>query len=193
MRWRDVGRHLSIGLGVAVHVHAVSRPVAVADLSTGERAQLPSAARRQQEWLLGRAALKKLMNGGDTSGIRFPDRCLSLTHAAGRAVAASCRGSQAGLGVDYEGWRTVDPRTARFFLQEHEERDGADLLRLWTVKEALYKATPDNGQVAFLDYGMMSSEARAGAAVDRVGRNFRYASAPVASGWLTVAVCHGPG
>ncbi|MBW3611822.1 MAG: hypothetical protein KY438_09875 [Actinobacteria bacterium] len=187
-----MGRHLSIRLGVAVQVHAVSRPVAVADLSPGERAQLPSAARRQQEWLLGRAALKKLMDGGDTSGVRFPDRCLSLTHAAGRAVAASCRGGQAGLGVDYEGWHTVDPRTARFFLQEHE-RDGADLLRLWTVKEALYKATPDNGQVAFLDYGVLRPEALYGAAVDRAGRDFRYASAPVGSGWLTVAVCHGPG
>lgn len=192
MRWRDVERHLSIGLGVAVQVHAVGRPVAVTDLSTGERDQLPSGARRQQEWLLGRAALKKLMDGGDTSGVRFPDRCLSLTHAAGLAVAASCRGGQAGVGVDYEGWHTVDPRSARFFLQEHE-RDGADLLRLWTVKEALYKATPDNGQVAFLDYGMVDPEALGGAAVDRAGRDFCYASAAVGSGWLTVAVCHGPG
>ncbi len=193
MRWRDVGTHLSIGLGVPVQVHAVSRPVAVADLSTGERAQLPRSDRRQQEWLLGRAALKKLMDGGDTSGVRFPNRCLSLTHAAGSAVAASCRGGQVGLGVDYEGWHAVDPRTARFFLQEHEDRDGTDLLRLWTVKEALYKATPDNGKAAFVDYGVMSPEVLAGAALDRAGRAFRYASAPVGSGWLTVAVCHGPG
>ena len=191
MQWRDVEGQLSASLGATVAVRVVSRPVALADLSAGERAQLPRAAGRQQEWLLGRAALKHLLDGGDTSGVRFPDRCLSLTHAAGRAVATSCRGDQVGLGVDYEGPRPVDHRVARFFLQDHE-RDGADLLRLWTVKEALYKATPDNDQVAFVDYAVVDPEALAGAAHDRSGRAFRYASAHVGSGWVTVAVCHGP-
>lgn len=192
MRWRDVEERLSVELGATVQVRAVSRPAPVAGLSRGERAQLPRPARRRHEWLLGRAALKQVLDGGDTSGVRFPARCLSLTHSAGRAVAASCRGTQVGLGVDYEGSHPVDPRAARFFLQEHE-RDSADLLRLWTVKEALYKATPGNGRVAFVDYGVADPEGLAGVAVDRFERDFRYASAPVPGGWLTVAVCDGPG
>jgi hypothetical protein len=190
MQWRDVEEHLSGALGAAVQVRAVTRPAAEAELTPGERAQLPAGGRRH-DWLLGRAALKLLLGGGDTSGIRFPDRCLSLSHAAGRGVAACCAGDQAGVGVDHEGWRRVDPRVTRFFLQDHE-RGTDDLLRLWTVKEALYKAAPDNARTTFLDYATADPGAMAGPAVDRSGRHFRYASIPVRSGWVTVAVCDGP-
>ena len=58
------------------------------------------------------------------------------------AVAARCDGDQDGLGVDFEGWRPMDPRIARFYLHPDER---GDLLRLWTVKEAVFKATPGNG------------------------------------------------
>ena len=178
-----------MALGAAVQIRAARRPAALAELSAGERAQLPCTGRRH-DWLLGRAALKALLGGRDTSGVRFPNRCMSLSHAAGRGVAASCAGDQAGFGVDYEGWHGMDPRAAPFFLGDHE-RDGADLLRLWTVKEALFKATPDNAGVAFLDYTVAEAGALEGAATDRSGRGFHYASAAVPSGWLTVAVCDG--
>lgn len=191
MRWHEVEGELSAALGAAVQVRAVSRPAAVTELSPGERGQLPAAPLRRHDWLLGRAALKALLAGGDTSAVRFPDRCLSLAHAAGRGVAAACRGDQAGVGVDYEGWRRVEPAVARFFLQDHEGA-GTDLLRLWTVKEALFKATPDNAGAAFVDYALADPDAGAGEATDRSGRGFRYASVPVPSGWLTVAVCDGP-
>ena len=189
MRWRDVEEELSVALGAAVQIRVARRPAALADLSAGERAQLPATGRRR-DWLLGRAALKALLGGRDTSDVRFPNRCMSLSHAAGRGVAASCCGGQAGLGVDYEGWHGMDPRAARFFLGDHE-RDGADLLRLWTVKEALFKATPDNAGVAFLDYTVAEPGALEGGATDRSGRGFHYASAAVPSGLLTVAVCDG--
>jgi len=199
MRWPDVEEEMSAVLGVGLEVRTASRPLSVADLSPGERAQLPEG-RRGHDWLLGRAALKQLLDGADTCRLSFPHRCLSLTHAAGVAVAARCRdavpglrgpNAVAGVGVDYEGWRTVDPRAVRFFLQDHE-RHGADLLRMWTVKEALFKATPHNDRAVFLDYAVADPTPLAGMAADGAGRTFRYASGRLPHGWLTVAVCDAP-
>ncbi|HVF14171.1 MAG TPA: hypothetical protein VM942_06190 [Acidimicrobiales bacterium] len=185
MRWRDSA------LGVPVELVATGAPVAVADLSPGERAQVPVVdGPRRGEWLQGRSALKQLLGPGtDTSTVTFPNRCLSLTHAAGLAVAARCdeEGGQVGLGVDFEGRRAIDPRAARFFLRDQEQ---GDLLRLWTVKEALFKATPDNGGAMLLDYEVDDAGALAGTATDRRGRRFRYASRRLRQGWLTIAVGH---
>ena len=174
MRWADVE------LAVA------TSPVAVDDLSPGELARLPDGLRRH-DWLLGRAALKALLRIADTSSVVFPNRSVSLTHSAGLAVAARCDGRQTGFGVDLEGWRTIDPRAARFYLHAREQ---GDLLRLWTVKEALFKATPDNDTAVFLDYEVDDPDALGGAARDRRCRTFEYVSRRRPEGWLTLAVCH---
>jgi hypothetical protein len=179
MRWREDA------LGVVVELAATTSPVAVDALTVGERAQLPDGPRRG-DWLRGRAALKALLDDDDTSTVAFPHRRLSLTHSAGMAVAARCDEGQDGLGVDFEGWRTIDPRAARFYLHDHEQ---GDLLRLWTVKEALFKATPSNGGAMLLDYRVADPCLLAGDAVDRGGRRFRYASRRRGDGWLTIAVC----
>jgi 4'-phosphopantetheinyl transferase EntD len=172
MRWADVA------LAFAV------TPLPLTTLTAGERAQLP-AGRRRHDWLLGRAALRA--HGiTDTATVAFPNRCLSLAHAANMAVAARCDGDQAGLGVDLEGWRPIDPRTAPLFLRPGER---GDLLRLWTVKEALFKATPDNAGVALVDYEVDDPLAHEGRATDRQGRTFEYQSRPLPEGWLTIAVC----
>ena len=194
MPWHEaVEDHLAAALGVAVRLRFATAAVGLDELTAAERAQLPAGPRRR-EWLLGRAALKRLLGGGDTSGVRFPHRSLSLTHAGGLAVAAGLDGGQRGLGVDYEPGRGVEPRTARFFLRPLErQRTGAgDLLRLWTVKEALFKATPGNEGATLLGYETIDPAAPAGRAVDRGGRAFRYASGAAQGGWLTVAVCDGP-
>ena len=174
MKWADVE------LAVA------TAPAEVEDLAPGEVARLPDGMRRH-DWLLGRAALKSLLGIHDTSTLVFPNPSVSLTHSAGVAVAARCDGPQAGLGVDLEGWQTIDPRTARLFLHPHEE---GDLLRLWTVKEALFKATPMNGEAVFLDYEVDDPHALAGTAHDRHGRAFEYLSIRRPEGWLTLAVGH---
>lgn len=155
-----------------------------ATLTAGELAALPAGPRRQ-DWLLGRAALKA--HGiGDTSTVVFPNRGLSLTHSAGVAVAARCDGDQAGVGVDLEAWRTIDPRSARFFLGPDEQ---GDLLRLWTVKEALFKATPANAGAVLVDYRVEDPCSLEGTAQDRHGRMFEYLSRRRPEGWLTIAVC----
>jgi 4'-phosphopantetheinyl transferase superfamily protein len=199
MRWPDAGAAeagVGAGLGAPVVLRAATSPAALEELSAGELRQLPeTGGLRRRDWLLGRAAFKQLVEGGDTSGVRFPHKCFSLTHAAGLAVAVRTDGDQAGLGVDLEGWQEPDPRVTRFFLGARElERHGAagsasDLLRLWTVKEALFKATPDNAKVTFLDYEVVEPAALVGQAVDRRERQFRYVSGMLAEGWLTVAVC----
>ncbi len=177
-------------LEASLRLEATDTPLTVEELTVDERAALPGGLRRG-DWLLGRAALRLVLDGADTSAVRFPNRCLSLTHAGGLAVAAACAGGQAGLGVDYEGRRTVDPRTTRFFLHD-DEAVGGDLLRLWTVKEALYKSTLDNSSAVLLDYRVVDPAATAGAATDRAGRTYRYGSDGWSGGWLTVAVCDGP-
>lgn len=172
MRWADVA------LAVA------TSPLAVDELTAGERARLPAGLRRH-DWMLGRAALRA--HGiADTSSVAFPNRCLSLTHAGGVAVAARCDGAQAGLGIDLEGWRTIDARAARFYLRPEET---GDLLRLWTVKEALFKATPGNAGAVLVDYQIDDPHALSGVAGDRHGRTFEYLSRRRPEGWLTVAVC----
>ena len=158
-------------------------PVAVEDLAPGELARLPDGLRRH-DWLLGRAALKAVLGFTDTSVVSFPNRSVSLTHSAGVAVAARCDGPQAGLGVDLEGWQQIDPRTARLYLHAHER---GDLLRLWTVKEALFKATPGNDTAVFLDYEVDDPHALKGTARDRHGRTFEYLSTSRSEGWLTLA------
>jgi hypothetical protein len=185
-------RAAAAGLVVPVLLRGATVPVDIDDLTAAERRQLPDAgSRRRQDWLLGRAALKQVVEGGDTSLVRFPHRCLSLTHSAGIAVAARADGGQAGVGVDYEGPHDTDPRIAPLFLVGRE-RDAAagpdDLLRLWTVKEALFKATPDNLGATFLDYEVAEPAALIGEAEDRAGRRLRYVSGGFGGGWLSVAV-----
>ena len=194
MPWPEaVEDHVAAALGMAVRLRFATAAVGLEELTAAERAQLPAGPRRR-DWLLGRAALKRLLGGGDTSGVRFPHRSLSLSHAGGLAVAAGVEGGQGGVGVDYEPGRGVEPRTARFFLRPPERQPGraGDLLRLWTVKEALFKATPGNEGATLLDYETVDPGAGAGEALDGTGRAFRYASAAVRGGWLTVAVCDGP-
>jgi hypothetical protein len=181
MRWRELG----------VRLVTATRPLSVDDLTAGERATFERlvGTLRRQDWLLGRAALKRLLGGADTSGVSFPHASLSLAHTAGVAVAVA-GGSAAGLGVDFERWRPADLRTARFFLHD-DERLEHDLLRLWTVKEALFKATPANGGAQLLDYRLNDPASLDGTATDGRGHRFRYVCVQLPAGPLSVALCLG--
>ncbi len=187
-------------LRVPVRLAVATRPVPLRLLTRGERRQLDSftTEARRREWLLGRTALKPLCGGAaDTSSLTFPHPRLSLTHAGGAAVALRVeRGSVAGAGVDLEPCgRRVVPAAARFFLSPPEAAavggDTRALLRLWTVKEALFKATPDNAEAVFVDYSLVDASTWLGRARRSGGEEFRYASILTANGMLTVAVCVG--
>ncbi|MFN2505480.1 MAG: 4'-phosphopantetheinyl transferase superfamily protein, partial [Acidimicrobiales bacterium] len=186
---------VSAAFGQSTRLRATTIPLPPTRLSPAENLawrRLPAQGRRRSDWLLGRAALRLLMDGDDTSAVAFPHPHLSLSHAAGMAVAAGSVGHQAGLGVDFEGWRPTDPRTARFFLHDGERLDGDDRLRLWTVKEALFKATPANTGGRLLDYRLADPAASVGTALDVRGDIFLYASGYLdGSGPLAVAICAG--
>lgn len=192
-------------LGLDLRLAVAAQPLPARRLSPRERsraARLATAGRRI-EWLTGRAALKRLLarigKKADAAEILFPNSCYSLTHSGGIAVAAGvARAGPLGVGVDLELRPGMDPRTARFFLTPYErscvERAGicqtTELLRLWTIKEAVYKADPENRDRVLADYGLPEPARACGrAAAGCGGGQFRYASFAVPSGCLAVAVC----
>jgi phosphopantetheinyl transferase (holo-ACP synthase) len=101
-----------------------------------------------------------------------------------------------GIGVDLEVKSAPKPDTARRFLNpaemvwlrrmEEEERPRM-LHRIWTVKEAAFKADPQNQWRTLKDYGMADPGYVAGKA-RRGERVFYYASFEVPGGFLSVAV-----
>lgn len=180
-------------LGHAVVLAIAQRPLAPARLTPAERhahARIVHAA-RAAEWLRGRAALREVVRrlgeAPGTGALRFPCATCSLTHAGGLAVAAGVRGEVAGVGVDLELARALDPRTARFFLDARERRPG-ELLRLWTVKEAVFKADPANDGRTLRDYELLEPGAWTGRARTPDGTRTLHATSPFHGGYLTVAV-----
>lgn len=125
----------------------------------------------------GRTALRAVT----PHDVAFPHPTVSLTHAGGLAVAVCTEGT-AGVGVDHEPWRAVDPRMLRFFLTPDDAP--GDPLRLWTVKEALFKATADNGSYVLTDFTVVDGSTGRGPR----GEHLTYATTDLPTGPLTIAV-----
>ena len=194
---------------------AVGAPLrlAVADAPLDEKALSPTEARRfaqltrerRPSWLTGRAALKRLFRAcgepEDTSSLEFPHPCVALTHSGERAVALKLLSPVAqGVGIDLEASRAPSPASARFFLAPAEQhwlrtlraaKWPTELLRLWTVKEALFKADPQNHETWLSDYCLTLPALRSGRASMTLRARrlwMRYASIRFERGWLSVAV-----
>jgi hypothetical protein len=198
----ELGAELSAGLGVPVRLRRARIPVPEHALAGGERRQWHALApgRASRDWLLGRTALKALLAGAtDTSVLSFPHPRLSITHAGGSAFAVAAGGEVpdddapvvVGTGVDHEPWRRPDPRMARFFLHPREQSTPLGLLRAWTVKEALYKAVPDNLELTLLDVELDDPDAPSGRATGPRDERLRYSVVDTADGPLAAAVCLG--
>jgi phosphopantetheinyl transferase len=104
-----------------------------------------------------------------------------------------------GVGMDIETNRVVQPEAARFFLSDSEQQWLKDqtgtassraLLRLWTVKEAIFKADPDNSEKILGEYVLEKPSDWAGSAYrkDRRRLQFHYASIEVDRGFISIAV-----
>lgn len=158
--------------------------------------------RRRRDWLLGRNALKQLFGaldrGDDTTAISFPNRQVSLTHGGDTALAAGTNAASLGIGIDYEPLRKIDIRIARWFLNEAEkswlneqpECDRvAQLVRLWTIKEAAFKSCPDNAGMTFKEFSIIDA---AGAVTTVIaaghGACIRVASRACAPGYFSIAI-----
>jgi phosphopantetheinyl transferase len=93
----------------------------------------------------------------------WPCPFASLSHSGDVAIAVALPpGVRAtGVGIDLEHDRPIKPGMARLICGDDErtwlaslpaERQPAEVLRLWTAKEALYKADPAQGEAIVADY-----------------------------------------
>ena len=197
---------MTAALGIPLKVAIAQEAVDVEDMSPGESVRFDQVATtpRLDSWLKGRAALKRLLaylgEDQDTSALEFPHRRFSLSHTEGYAVALGSQGVELeGTGIDLELNRVIRPEAARFFLTRPEQRwvtrlphpdQPVNLLRLWTVKEALFKADPLNGATGLLDYSVEEPGLDTGNAC-RTGENLlhlRYASFHLEEGFLSIAI-----
>lgn len=168
-----------------------------------ERYQALESTARARSWLLGRAALKSLrrqVDGcTDVDTLSFPNARFSLSHSSDVALAvAEPSGTLAGLGVDLEIDTRMQPGAARFFLtgREHEwlrtqvtARWSHHLLRLWCIKEAVFKANPANSGKMLVDHELAEPERAMGAARTSTGRTMEYVSWCESRTCIALAVC----
>lgn len=180
-----------------------TQPLAQDQLSSGEKEALSrlTAPARRDAWLRGRAALKRVLGtlgeSSDTSALTFPHPRLSISHSESWAVAVGTSSPKIlGIGVDLEIKSAPKPETARRFLNPAEmvwlrrmdEGERPHLLhRIWTVKEATFKADPQNAQSSLREYGLADPGYAAGKA-RRGSQIFHYAAFEVPQGFLSVAV-----
>ncbi len=185
--------------GLRVLIVVTDRRADAGRLTPGEEKQLGefTAPARRDSWLRGRAALKELLaalgEGDDTSRLRFPNPRVSLSHSAARAVAAGTSSREvAGLGVDLELRAPPRLEAARFFMAPREKArlekaPPQTLLRLWTVKEAAFKADPGNALTSLRAYRIEDPDALSGA-IPLGERAIRYRTFELPGGYLSVAL-----
>ena len=80
-------------------------------------------------------------------------------------------------------------REQAWLRAEKTERWPLHLLRLWCVKEAVFKANPDNAGRSLADHTLANPENALGEAVTPEGRSVEYASWCESRTCLALAVC----
>jgi phosphopantetheinyl transferase len=192
-----------LGLDLQFDIANGQRPAAA--LSRAEQkhyASLRNTA-RAQSWLLGRAALKSLrrrIDGcADIDALSFPNARFSLTHSGEVALAvAEPSGVLEGIGIDLELGTRMQAASARFFLTAREqqwlcsqarERWPHHLLRLWCIKEAVFKANPGNTGTTLMDHELDAPGEAQGEARACTGRRMEYASWCESRTCIALAVC----
>jgi len=193
-------------LGIPLKAAISAQPIEEGQLTPGEQSQLQllTAARRRASWLKGRSALKRLLSyfgeSPETAHLSFPHPRFSLTHSGAYAIAVGTASSHwLGIGIDLELKRISHLGSARFFLNQEERRwlrqqeeslQPAHILRLWTIKEALFKSDPDNPVADLIDYLLEDPARWSGRALVFHQGNpmeIRYFSCPFEEGFLSVA------
>jgi phosphopantetheinyl transferase len=197
MKLRRLESAASERLQCPIHLISARHPIELETLDPLDRNRLGefTTVRRRQQWLRGRQALleiaRVLQIDASSSALRPPRTGISLTHSDPLSIAAGVE-ADAGIGVDLESWRRTSPAMLRWYLTETERRqlDVASQqtrLRLWTVKEALFKANNDDRERALTDFEIDDVTAITGCA--RSPRQyFRYTSFNLPQGILSITI-----
>ncbi len=162
------------------------------EIAAGQIAGQKLAVSRMLREVLGDGA--GLSHRADGSPVAVGEwREISVSHCAGMAALAV--GGTSRIGVDIEMPRPTLMRVARRFLSERELElwtSMADLLRAWTIKEAMYKAAGERGVDFAREVVLPDKDASPGiGSVVRRGKNeahYELHSALYAGGCLTLAL-----
>ena len=203
MRMTELEDRASRALEVTVHVATCGSDLNAVELNAAEIEQLEKfeTEARRCDWRRGRLALKSILRSlgrsDDTSGIRWPMPQISLTHGCGTAIAVGTPEPDACIGIDVEVPRTVNERMALWFLNQPELNwlegcaaadRSAGLIRLWTIKEAVFKSHPANAGLVMTDF-TINDPSSAVTDVDAAdGRRFRCASSFEDVGIISIAI-----
>jgi len=130
------------------------------DSTTRQRLLSFTTADRRNQWLRGRSALMTIAAKLDIeprlAALNPPCPGISLTHGDRISIAAGISPAQ-GIGIDFESWRQIETGLLRCFLTEAEQEQltvpsNFTRLRLWTVKQALFKASAANRRLRLTDF-----------------------------------------
>lgn len=210
--------YFSSGFGRPIIPCIVTEPLDRSDLSETEIIQLAQFKneKRRLSWLRGRRALKILLRDLefveqhfdyqmiDTSATFFPHPAFSLSHSQDVAIAIACLAPAFGVGIDFEFIRETKPQMSKFYLQEHERNWLADIpdkersceqIRLWTVKEAVFKSDLNNLDRTLIKYSLADPQAESGkATIIEFGggkQEIEYKSKRFGNAWITIAISYG--
>jgi 4'-phosphopantetheinyl transferase EntD len=183
-----------------VFLASARAPLAEHLLDSTDRQHLASFATvdRKNQWLRGRSALTAIAAKLDIeprlSALNPPCPGISLTHSDRISIAAGISTAQ-GIGIDFESWRQIEADMLRCFLTANEQQQltvpsNFTRLRLWTVKQALYKASPANQVLQLTDFEIDQISAMTGRAQNctRENSELRYTSFMLRQGLLSIAI-----
>lgn len=157
--------------------------------------------KHRRDWIASRTAIKELLGDSeqiDLLNLSFPTPGLSITHTHEIGLAAKTANPDYFIGIDYEVGRTAPQETARFYLTQKEQNwlfdghfDDWDLLRIWTIKEAVFKSDlKNNANRQLRDYELESFHLDKGEvfALNDVSSRFKFYNTTHNDGALSISV-----
>lgn len=200
MKMKQLEIDLRRRLNGPVYLASARAPLAEHLLDSTGRQRLASftTTDRKNQWLRGRSALSavaaKLDIETQLSALNPPCPGISLTHNDSISIAAGISTAQ-GIGIDFESWRQIEPAMLHCFLTETEQEQltvasNFTRLRLWTVKQALFKASAANQGLLLTDFEMDEIAEMTGRArnCSRANSELRYTSFMLRQGLLSIAI-----
>lgn len=116
-----------------------------------------SNAKRAQQWLQSRKELAIAVRKTLNQGVLPQTIKLSLSHTRDATLAAVAQ--EIDIGVDLErADRPISEALAAKFYFESEKINSLSALQVWALKEACYKANPDQKTTVLSDYHLLNPE-----------------------------------